>query len=79
MEAKDIAEEEIKRCAKFDMYPGEIDFVIAGIQWGRKEMVEWIEDNHMNIVNGWEGKNKVVGWDIDPEKWQAQCKEWGIK
>lgn len=46
---------------------------------GIKEVVEWVNQNYKGIVDGWEGKNKLVGLDIDPEQWQAQLKEWGIK
>jgi len=46
---------------------------------GIKEVVDWINQNHEEMIDGWAGKNKLVGLDIDPKDWQAKLEEWGIK
>ena len=46
----------------------------AGIQ----EVVEWVKTNHGYI--GLCLPNSFLSWiQIDPAKWQAKLKEWGIK
>jgi hypothetical protein len=72
---KDIQAEELLNLT-------EISFK-AGEQEGRQEVVEWTEQNILYVaINGRTGKpelslrNNAVTLG---ERWQTQCKEWGIK
>ena len=44
-----------------------------GIDKGRKEVVEWIEEHQTHIGGGNQMFNLVLGQD-----WQAKLKEWGL-
>ncbi len=63
MKAKKIVEEEVARQREFGMEPSWEDFVIAGIDAGIKEVVEWA-DEYLGV------------YEYPP--WLAKLKEWGI-
>lgn len=45
-----------------------------GIEKGRKEVVEWVKQNHWHSADG-----HLEGDGINDKKWQAKLKEWEIK
>jgi len=46
-------------------------------QIGRKEVVEWVEENYGWLSGKWLGKDMTLSLAFD--RWEAQLKEWGIK
>lgn len=63
MEVKDIVGKEVARQAEFGMEPSWEDFVIAGVEAGRREVVEAVG----TILGATSGE------------WEAKLKGWGIK
>ena len=54
-----------------------IDLMVADSKKaGIKEVVEWIETHHEQVIMG---SFSLYQWSIVVDEWQAKLKEWGIK
>jgi len=64
MKAEEIVESEVKRQAEFGYEPSFEDMVIAGIQQGRKEVVDFIGGYDKPFPNQRDWKTKLKEWKL---------------
>ena len=62
--------------AVLDYLSPKIDMILEdGRKAGRREVVEWLENNKFSLV----AMDNYCDFGIDSAKWQAKLKEWGLK